>query len=49
MSYAGAMGALVRLTGWPLKEVMWGVSVRALVLLSSGIAESYAPTEKELL
>lgn len=39
----------MRTTGWPLDYIMWGVSARALALVSSGIAETYVPSEKELL
>jgi len=46
---AGAIGALVRTTGWPVSYIMKGISVKALTLISKGIAETYQPSEKELV
>lgn len=48
MSFAGAIGGLVRTTGWPVSYIMKGISVRALTLVAKGIAETYAPKEEDI-
>lgn len=39
----------MRTTGWPLEYIMNEISFEALTLISEGIAESYVPSDKELL
>jgi len=46
---AGAIGALVRTTGWPLEYIMNEISLEALTLISEGIAETYQPSDREFL